>query len=219
MKFINNQNGIALVTALMLTLISLVIILTLLYLVNQGITTVGSQKRYHNALEASHGGVDVFSREIIPGIITVINNDPADPATAVTNSLVTLKTRFSSIGLDFTQTGDCLRQKLTLPASQWTACTANNRTTDPRNEADAMFVLKGVGSFSSGYKVYSKIVDTTPGNSDASGIDYLDSGAGVTGSSAGISPKHLPALFRMEVQGEKEQNPKERALLSVLYAY
>jgi len=218
MKCINNENGIALITALMLTLISLTIVLSLLYLVNQGITTTGSQKRYRNSLEASHGGLDVFARELIPGIITTINSNPSDPSTAVTNTIVTLETRFSSIGLDF-GSGDCIRQKLTLPSTLWTACSAQSKSTDPKLDADATFVLKGLGSLATGFRVYTKVVDTSPGNSDASGIDYLDSGSGVTGSSAGLSPKHLPALFRMEVQGEKEMNPKERALLSVLYAY
>jgi hypothetical protein len=218
MKRMNNEKGIALVTALMLTLISLTIVLTLLYLVNQGITTTASQKRYRNSLEAAHGGIDVFAREVIPGIITAINANPADPSTAVANTVVTLKSRFTSIGLDFSS-GDCIRQKLTLPASQWTACSAPSMTTDPKQGFDATFVLKGTSSMSTGYKVFTKIVDTTPGNSDATGIDYLDSGSGVTGSSSGLSPKHLPGLYRMEVQGEKETNPKEKALLSVLYAY
>ncbi|EKD59366.1 MAG: type IV pilus assembly protein PilX, partial [uncultured bacterium] len=35
----------------------------------------------------------------------------------------------------------------------------------------------------------------------------------------GISPKHNPVIYTLEVRGERANNPKEKALLSVLYAY
>jgi hypothetical protein len=204
MKPLHNENGIALVTSLLLTLISLTVTLAVLYLITQGIATSSAQKRYHNSLEAAHGGVELFSKEIIPRLMQG-------------DSAATLTTAFGGINLAIPSSG-CLSQKLNNSIDQWTACSGAALNSDPKQSPDMTFTLAGAGG-SSNYKVYSKIVDSTPGNSDPSGIDYLDSGSGVTGTSSGVSPKHIPGLFRIEVEGEKEVNPNERALLSVLYTY
>jgi hypothetical protein len=47
----------------------------------------------------------------------------------------------------------------------------------------------------------------------------LDPGMAVAGSSAGISPMHLPAMVTLEVEGTQGNKPQEKADLSVLYAY
>ncbi len=204
MKPLRNEDGIALVTSLLLTLISLTVMLAVLYLITQGIATSSAQKRYKNSLEAAHGGVEFFSKEIIPRLM---QGDSAG----------TLTTAFSGINLAI-PSSNCLSQKLNNSTAQWTACTGAVLTSDPKQSPDITFTLAGAGG-SGNYKVYSKIVDATPGNSDSSGIDYLESGSGVTGTSSGVSPKHMPGMYRIEAAGEKEVNPNERALLSVLYAY
>ena len=206
MKLIENNKGIALITALMLTLISLIIILALLSYINQGTYTSAAQKQYRNSLEAANGGVDLIAKEILPDIQEGMTG-------------TTLATNFSAIGLNV-YNGNCLSQKLTLTdSSEWTDCIAGYDTSDPTEATDVSFLLQGTGGGSSGYKIYAKVVDSTPGNSDTSGIDYLAGGGGVTSTTSGLSPKHEPGLYRLEIQGEKQQNPKERALLSVLYAY
>lgn len=203
MKSLNNEDGIALVTSLLLTLISLTVAMAVLYLITQGIATSSAQKRYQSSLEAAHGGVEFFSKEIIPRLMQG-------------DSTSTLTSSFTGINLTI-PTSACFSQKLDKLPAQWTSCSATALTSDPRQTPDITFKLMGTAG--NNYKIYSKIVDTTPGNSDSSGIDYLDSGSGVTGTSSGVSPKHVPGLYRIEVAGEKEVNPNERALLSVLYAY
>jgi hypothetical protein len=56
MSGLGDQKGAALVTALMLTLLALVISTTLLYVVMAGSRLSGSHKRYRTALAAAKGG-------------------------------------------------------------------------------------------------------------------------------------------------------------------
>lgn len=189
----------------MLTLISLAIVMALLYLVTKGTQLSASQKRYKTALAASYGGAEVFTKELIPQIF---NN----------YSTSKLITDYKGIDLALSATG-CLQQKLNMNTSDWgSACSAAAKTFDPKTAPDASFKLKGYLT-QPGFKVYSKIVDTRQGNSDQSGFELLDSGAGVTGTSAGVGPKHMPALYKIEVQGERETQAQEKANLTVLYAY
>ncbi|MBJ6727440.1 pilus assembly protein PilX [Geomesophilobacter sediminis] len=205
MKALKNEKGIALVTSLMLTLISLGIIMALLYMISAQTKVSGAHKRYKNSLEASHGGVQLLAKELIPLMIT-----SADPKT-------TLTSQYAGLSLNMVS-NPCITQKLTQPSGTWSAvCGANSTNADPKVSPDVTFTLPAKSG--PGYKVYAKIVDTTPGNSDTSGLD-LDSGAAVTGGvGSGISPKHLPALYRIETEGESASNPQEKAALTVLYAY
>lgn len=204
MKTITNERGIALITALLLTLISLAIVMTVLYFIMQNMSTSAAHKRYKTALEASHGGAELFTKEIIPIVFS----------TATTSGLVQT---FSSINLQVPVSNACFQQKLNESTAKWDKCSAASKTFDPKSAPDITFKLRGTET--TDFKVYTKLVDTTPGNSDLSGFELLDSGAGVVGSSSGVSPKHIPALYRIEVQGERETNPQEKAQLSVLYAY
>jgi hypothetical protein len=204
MRLINNEKGIALVTSLMLTLISLTMAMALLYMVTQGITTSAAHKRYHSSLAASHGGIEVFTKEILPRILK------GEQALALTAD-------FLDINLNI-PTYNCLDDKLNKSTGAWTNCGAQATSIDAKSGFDVSFKLRGA-PLQPNYTVYSKITDTSAGNSDPTGIDYLDSGAGVSGSGSGVNPKHIPAMYRIEVQGEKETNAKENAKLSVLYAY
>jgi hypothetical protein len=204
MKLLRNQQGVALITSLLLMLISLAIVMALLYMVMQGTNMSASHKRYKTALEASHGGVQVFTNELIPKIFAGYSSGK-------------LETDFSMINLKM-ESGSCLNQKLNNATGNWGGvCAANSKLVDPKTLPDITFNLSGPAD--TRFKVYAKIVDTAPGNSDMSGFELLDGGAGVTGASSGVAPKHIPAVYRIEVQGEKEQNPREKAGLAVLYAY
>jgi Flp pilus assembly pilin Flp len=213
MRYLKNENGVALVTALLLTLISLVMVMAVLYFVTQGIKVSAANKSYRSALDASYGGGgEFFPKDVLPQLVKNFNNySSTSTATAETLKL------FSSTNMQFSASG-CLSQKMSISRVDWTACGAGNKTLDPKSSPDVTFRLKG-GDLLPGFNVFAKIVDTIPGNSDPSTIDYLSSGAGVTGTSSGVSPKHLPATYRIEVQGERETNPQEKAQLSVLYAY
>lgn len=207
MKSLQNERGVALVTSLLLTLISLAIILAVLYLITQGIQVSGSSKRYKNAREASFATVDVLAKEIVPQLL--YGQTPAQ-----------LATTFNAIGLDFGSYPSCLQQKLTNPTSKWgtTVCGPNAASMNPKNNYDLKFTLKGL-PLQGNYTVYSQIISTVKGNSDMSGVENLDSGAGVSGSSPGIAPMHVPSLYTIEVHGEKETSAVENARLSVLYAF
>jgi hypothetical protein len=211
MKHIGNDRGIALVTALLLTLISLAIVMALLYLITQGVQLSAASKRYRNALEASYGGAEVFTKEIIPQLMGATN-------TANLSVLLAGSPVFSN--------SPCLQKKLNVATSNWgvpvagwpTVCGPTTKTANPLDTPDATFTLQGT-ALQPNFNVYAKIVDTQPGNSDTSGIEQLDSASGVAYGAAGVSPKHMPATYRIEIQGQRANNPQEKAHLSVLYAY
>ena len=205
MNILRNDRGVALITALLLTMIALAIVLAAFYFISQQTQLSASGKRYKTSLEAAHGGVDVFTKELIPKLFNGYSSSK-------------LQTDFSNIDLIVRTDGACMTQKLNMATSAWTSCGSSSSSLDAKISPDITFNLKGM-PLRPAFNVYSKIVDTVPGNSDLSGFDLLDSGSGVTGGAAGVAPKHLPAVYRIEVQGEKQNNPKEKARLSVLYAY
>jgi len=217
-----NNKGIALVTALMLTLISLTIVMYLLYMVTSGVKLSGANKRYKTALEASYGATDLVIKEIIPTLFTsTIAASLGDPN--YLHPTTALSGLYASLNFS-TSTDACLMEKLTKPSSQWTC----SKTTDPKDSPDFKIQLNSTGSVP--FTVYTKIVETICSDkrpyptgkctgSDLSGIDYLDGGQGTTGGSTGVSVQAMPAIYRIEVRGERTINPVEKAGLSVLYAY
>lgn len=207
MKMLGNNKGIALITTLMLTLISLTMILALLYIVSQNIVTSAAHKRYESSLEAAQGGVELFSKDIIPQLLKgAVLKDISD------------KYKYTNLSLSFPKDYDnCLNDKLNNPKTNWTNCGADAVSIDAKKAPDVTFTLQN-STLLPGYTVYSKIIDTSPGNTDLSGIDYLENTNGVPDEST-VTLKHIPYMYRIEVQGESEKNPKEQAKLSVLYAY
>jgi hypothetical protein len=203
-KPLQNERGIALVTALMLSLLALAIILALLYVISQGTRTSGASKRYKSALEASYGGVDVFTKAFIPQL--------SGSSTPNLNSIL--------VGAAPTS-GDtnCIQDKMTKISKDWGACSSAAKSANPKDTPDTTFSLRGQAG-QPNFNIFAKIVDTQPGNSDmTSGTELLDSGSGVAYGGSGVSPKHMPATFRIEIQGERATNPLEKANLSILYAY
>ncbi|WP_054693577.1 hypothetical protein [Geotalea toluenoxydans] len=168
---------------------------------------VGAQKRYRNALEASYGGTELVTRTVIPRPFRQLFGRD--------------KKHFDDFGTSLSlmfPSGNGLETKLTTATSSWP--TTVSKTVNAKEAPDLTFVLQGATT-GNNFKVYTKIVDTVPGVGliDTSGIDYLDAGAGVAGTSATTQTPRTPNLYSFEVQGEAEVNPKEKAALSVLYAY
>ena len=211
MRYLRNERGVALLTAIMLSMLALLMISAALYLITKGIKVSAASKRYKNAREAAYAVPEVVGKDIFPQILSGYSTSR-------------LATDFHSINLKFSDaTGQCLRQKMNNPTSAWSqvaGCTppAPGVPFDPKAHYDMSFNLKGL-PLQPGYNVYSQIVDTVKGNSDKSGVELLDGGGGVTSGSSGITPMHLPSLYTIEVQAEKEVNPQEKARLSVLYSY
>lgn len=221
MSRLNNEKGIALITALLFTLLSLGIVMTLLYMITLGTKVTGAEKRYKTALEASYGATELLSKDILPSIFK---------SYTTAASIATVPTSFSAVSLAIPDSG-CLSQKTQKPTSLWssTLCVASTKTVAPSESPDMTFNLKSSND-ATGYKVYSKIVDTRCGgdttktgqtcsNSDSSGIDYLDGGSGVTGGGGVVQPQPRPAYYKIELQGERASNPQEKSKLSLLYAY
>jgi hypothetical protein len=205
MNHLDNNRGVALVTALLLTMISLGITMALLSFILAGTKMSASQKRYRNALSAAYGGVEITTKDLIPRIFKGYSSGSDNNSNSFSNKLV------------IPVTNACLRQKLNLPTAQWTECGPNAYVPDASISPDFAFTLKGMNS-NADFNMKAKIVDTVPGNSDPSGME-LDPAMAVAGSSAGISPMHLPAMVTLEVEGTQGNNSQEKADLSVLYAY
>ena len=205
MRILAREDGAALVTALMLTVLSLVIALALLSTVILRTGISASHKRYRSALAAAHGGVELFSQDVMPRLFQKPTRDD-------------LEGIFDKINLDLPQSA-CLQQKLGNVPKDWSACSQAQASSDPAESPDVSFRLSGVAD--KGFLISTKIVDTVPGNSDTRGIDYLDQGNSVAGNDEGIiRPRHVPAIYNLSVQGVREgADAREKARLSVLYAY
>lgn len=233
MKYLYNEKGIALVTSLMFTVMSLVITMSLLYMISAGTRTSGAMKRYKTTTEAAYGGVDIILKDIL-------NKSLSDGVnTALTDNVFKSNMLTYLTGLNTVSISDCLRSKLLNPNSKWSASCSNN-VLDASKSFDVKFNLNSAAG--TPFVVYSKIVDTSEykipffnvtsgvgsikytsiaGNSDPSSLNLeggavIDTGGGGGGSD---SNPHKPYRYRIEVQAERSQNPSEKSKLSVLYIY
>jgi len=209
MKQLKNEKGLALVTVLVLSLITLAIISALIYMVIQGTRVSGAYKRYGTALEAASGGAEIAAdfindrgKMVIPGLLNLPNScDCGDPDNPNDN-------------LDSLGVRTCLCDKLCDSTADWLA--GCNLTLDPTDSPDLVFDLAGINT---NYHVSVKIVDTIRGNSDLSGETLA--GAGVVSSTSGmISAPPVPYLHRVEINSEDIAGVlEERSRISALYAY
>lgn len=204
MKLLKNNRGIALVTSLMLTLVSLMIVMAVLYVVTQSINQSGQLKKYRTSLDASYGGSEVFVKDILP---VVLQNYSSPTLVNV------VQTTFGVVGLQVLADQNCLQSKLTRVTSVWPANCSN--TPEPKKSPDMTFTLQAASG--NPFIVYSKIVSTVVGNSDTGGLQL--EGSGVAESSSLLTPQHFPYIYRMEVQGERQNNSTAKANIEVLYAY
>ncbi|GFO63904.1 pilus assembly protein PilX [Geomonas paludis] len=201
-----SEKGAALITALMLTTLSLVIAMALLSTIIAGTQVAASQKRYRSALTSAHGGLDLFTSEILPRLFQT-GYGSSD-----------FQRDFAGIDLKVTL-DPCLQQKLTLRRAEWSACNEAQAGPDPAQAPETSFRLAGEPP-TAGFNVSTKIIDTVPGNTDRSGYYLLDSGGAVAAQDDVIRPQHVPAMYNIYVQGTREEvGSREKARLSVLYAY
>ncbi len=216
MKFLRNEDGIALITALMFVMLCLGMIMTLLYYVIAGTKMSAAQKRYRSALEASYGGAEFVTKTIIPRLF---NNYSAGKSLLLTDFSALNHLGLQVGGAGGTTSSAILKIKLEASTADWNAG-ISGKSVDPKVMPDFIFTLQGQNT-NTDYLVYSKIVNTVAGVGllDASGIDYLDAGIGVAGSNASTSPPRTPNVYSVEIQGEAAVNPAEKAGVTVLYAY
>jgi len=224
-SILRNNKGMALVTALMLTMITLGIIMSMLYMITQATKISGATKKYHNVTEAAFGGGELLANDVIG--MAWKNYSSAGGVGSQLNAL------YGSVGLSMQTSDPCFKQKLSSASANWAACTPAQKSVDLpsiKGTPDLSFVLKGTAT-GTNYKVYAKIVDTTAGNTDTASSSLLnasDAATGLVGAAGSaynrtgggtIAIQHIPFVYRLEIQGEKEINPSEKSNVSVLYAY
>ena len=218
MRYLKNEDGVALITALMFTMIALAMTMALLYMVLVKTRMSGAEKRYKSAYEASHAAATkIYPKDILPTLVKNFDNytSPFKAAGELENS-------FGSVGLDVQTDPACLKDKMTLSRSEWTNCDEPGQTIKgtPSLNPDLVFNLRRSNTSGiPGFRIYAKVVDNIKGMSDSSGLD-LDSGSGVVSFDANPFVQQQPTLYTFEVQGEREQSAtKEKAKFEVLYAY
>lgn len=226
MKTLHNEKGIALVTSLMFTVLSLVMTMALLYMVTASVKTSGTVKRYRTTTEAVYGGMDIMVKDIINanfGYKNFLVNNPG------ASYIDYMKLNYM-VNLNMPDVSACLQAKINSPKSQWPS-TCLDVTANAKQAFDVSFNLNSASG--SPYVVYSKIVDTMDrkfvvmrnhssitltkaGNSNTSEFDL--EGTEVIGGS-GVTVPHYPYMYRIEIQAERQQNAAEKAKLTVQYAY
>jgi hypothetical protein len=225
MKCLKNQLGIALVTSLLMTLISLVIVMGLMTLVTTGIQITSAGKRYKTVIEAGYGGVSLTVNEIIPSLNSAMFGGLPQEGTAAGVQLLLEKYgKLSGTDLKLPAMA-CLQSKLDNVTADWgTKCNTQSVSLDPKIAPDFTFTLKStLKGFrpGPGFIVYSKIVDTPiKGNTDKSAKANLRKAENITESdSAAGTGITIPTTYRIEIRAESENNPREKANISVVYAY
>lgn len=207
---IKDKKAVAMVLVLMIILISSLLVGAILYFMSRGTEVSILEKNYKTAKEASYGAVEFFLKDLIPTSISIATTTPGSSITSALSAL-NLSTNTSIIKV---ATDACFSSKLLSGTSSWDATCLSD--SDIKNSADLKFTLKATAG--TPFDVYVKIVDTVAGNTNTGGV--MLEGTGVAESASGvITPQHFPYMYSIEVQGEKQQNPQERAQLEVLYAY
>jgi hypothetical protein len=233
MKHLKSENGIALITALMFTVLSLVISMALLYMVTAGAKTSGSLKRYKTAMDATYGGTELITKEMIGKALAFTNFSASG-------------TSFRTYFLDPNQRGslnilsesnlECLHERLSTPKRFWSSACSVISSSSP----DISFRLNSTETDTNKqFRVYSNIVDTSEwritsfpgtamkvtnslaGNSDVtSGEESELTQGGVVKTGTPLKTPHYPFVYKIEIQGERQNNPAmEKGNMSVLYAY
>jgi len=187
---LGNERGMALVMALILGLIGMLMLASLLYISTTGIGTGGSKKRYQTALEAAHGGMDFFAKEIIQRGM----GGETLSAMGDYNLLLTQKTTDANFTAKLTTTGAY-----------------------PASPADATLTLTFTAP-TPNLNVTATILNATIGNSGTSS-NVLVGGGVVSNSSGTVTPQHFPYLFQTQIQGQSVTGSQEKATLSAIYAY
>jgi len=197
MKLLRNEKGITLVIVLILSLVALATISSLIFMIITGTQLSGLQKRYKTSLEAGMGGADVTYQVI---------SARGDPNIGLINF---------SIPAENVGGVNCLSSKLNNSTSAWNAACDNTLTINPDNinTYDVTFEL----GMNPTWDIYTKIVDTVEGNS---GADLGLVKTGVVSAGTGEVPVvSMPYLYTLEAYSENQNDPSERAQLSILYQY
>jgi len=228
MRLLKNDKGVALITALMFTVLSLVISMSLLYMVTSGTKISGAMKRYKTVMDATYGGTEIITKDLLSRALSYGTDSTGTFAQYVAGQMGNITPTFSS----------CFQERLEKTKKNWSDACANV-TGNPKTSPDISFSL--TPATGSPYTVYSKVVDTSEWrfvsfSSPAVGgapvlLNKVIAGNSDRGSASGFETKggtvttkkpdipHYPYLYRIEIQGERSTNATEKANISVQYAY
>ncbi len=195
-----NSSGIALVTALMFTLIALGIIVGTYYIVHKSTELSGLFKRFQTANEAAMGAFEFFTKEFMR--VMMQGQSPNLP------QLYGNVFRASD-SVNYT----CLRSKLFSEpdANGYTNCQGDSTALNPTIRPDLIFHFDP-------FVVFLKITDTLEGNTDIGGVSLVGAGVVESGSNV-ISPPHIPYIYRIDILGQREFGAMERAWITGVYSY
>jgi len=232
MKLLRNQKGIALVMVLVLAMIALSIVSALLFMLTKETVLSGSERFYRTAEEASTGGAELVMQYLGSGGYL---NIPASQGN------IFLYPQNCSCGDPYNYNDNVERNgahsdrcdKLCNPTSAWPSTFDESSTgglqvsldptakrLDGKDSADLRFRL---GVSPQTFDIYAKVVDTVQGNSEMSALitggGELFGGGSEHGDANQVSPPHNPYLYRVEIRAQSTNNPRERARISMLYAY
>lgn len=196
-----SEKGVVLVVVLVLSAVALAIMTALIYMITTGTQTSGLQKRYKTALEAGIGGGTIFCQLISArGDTTLIGS------TNLNNFNITTPAGCKDTGTDIG-----INAKLLSPSSSWINCN-NSLSINPAD--DTTYDMKvDLGT----YRVYAKIVTTTPGNTVANS-GFL-TGSVATSNTGLVAVTPISYLYAVEVVSENSARVDERAKLSILYQF
>lgn len=220
-----NDKGLALVMALLISVIVLSMAAGLIYMVTTGSQLSGVDKRHMIALAAT-GEQGIVAQLInrrngsLEAALDAAVNYAPSPIACNNVGGVTLPDLTTCTDLG-NYTG--LEAKIKLPTACWSASCDTSLTIDPTNSNTYDFSYDVAG-----YRTYGKIVDTTLGNTTSGG----GSGTGSRGSrdlvvtgvvlndpgQSGGSPT-IPYLYTIELHAQSINNPTEKLKLSILYQY
>lgn len=197
---LRNSHGVALVTAIIVSLIGLLMLASLLFVTRSGLWTSGSQRRYQVALESAYGGMLFWNKEIIQRGINGTNLGAMGNYGGILSNVVINNANFNT---KLTTTG--FEGDGTYPVSN--PADATLTFTFPPPNANVL--------------VNASIRSTSSGNSSSS-TNSLISGGVVSNNSGTITPQQVPYIYQTAFEARSVvglQEFRERADVLSLYVY
>lgn len=211
-----NTEGMALVLVLIIIVISSGLLGAIMYYALTGTEMSGLQRKYETSKEASLGAIDIFTKELMPRVITEQGSSTLSSVVAGLNSVPGI---VNSVVAPSTNDA-CFISKLTSATASWSGCGTDAKTTNANNDPDITFnLLSTAGGHP--FEVKLKIIDTVDGNSSNSPVNLGGSSGVVPAMQATKAIIHHPYLYTMvsEAKVQGSGSTSERVNFEVLYAY
>lgn len=200
---IKSKKGIALIIALILSVVSLMLIGMVLYISTQYTQLSGRLKLYVSALSAANGAYNI-TKTVLPSIKQKSSFDLSNISPLVGSREKCLHIKLTRLTQDW-------------PAySDWNYNNCPNITKATSTNDDDIINYYDLKYKLGNYYVFVKIVSSSLGNTFPRTLQ-LSSG-GVTSHNEKLSPT-FPYLYRLEILSERIGNSKDKVHISALFAY